>query len=306
MSKSRSTVSSRVARADGKGYVTRLGIRPSPLRDLYHFLLTVSWPALLGMIALLYLSVNAVFAMLYMAGGDSIVNARPGSFSDAFFFSVQTMATIGYGVYSPKTTWAHSLVTLEALSGALFVALSTGLMFAKFARPTSRVLFSEIAVITPRDGVPALMFRLANVRSNQIVEATAKVAVLKTELTKEGETLRRLHDLALLRDSTPSLTLTWTVVHPIVPGSPLHGMTPADAEREKIQVLVSISGIDDALSAMVHARKVYFWNDLVWGARFVDILDRLRDGEDVVDYTRFHETTPTPLPVAAPATPAAG
>lgn len=184
--------------------VVRLGETQAPLSDLYHLLLTISWPGFLGLIFAGYLISNALFALLYLAGGDSIKNAQAGSFADAFFFSVQTMATIGYGAMYPATPYANVLVALQALFGLLGVAMASGLMFARFSRPTARVMFSRVAVIHPREGVPTLMFRAANQRRNQILEAQIRMTLIRSETTAEGEYFRRF----------AFMICTWSAVRP--------------------------------------------------------------------------------------------
>src|SRR5262249_21672410 len=157
------------------------------------------WFKVMLLVAGTYLGINAIFATLYLAGGDCIAGAAPRSLRDAFFFSVQTFSTIGYGVMAPKTLYASVVVTLEAFVGLVTVAMATGLMFAKFSRPTARVLFSDRIVLAPRDGKPTLMLRLANERGNDIIEASFRVTVLKAEVTAEGEMMRRVHDVPLVR-----------------------------------------------------------------------------------------------------------
>src|SRR3989441_4147380 len=173
--------------------------------DLYHHLLSASWLRLLAVIAGLYLAANALFALAYLAEPRSIEHARPGSFIDAFFFSVQTMATIGYGKLVPRTGAANVLVTVEALVGLFGVAMVTGLMFAKFSHPTARVLFSRRAVVAPHDGVPCFMFRMANARGNNIVHAQVQVVLAREAAPLEGERLRRVHALGLRRPRGPLL-----------------------------------------------------------------------------------------------------
>src|SRR4028119_1320700 len=179
--------------------IVRKGISHSDWRDPYHLLLTLGWSRFIGLIVVSYIDTNTLFALLYLAGGDCLKNARPGSFWDAFFFSVQTMATIGYGAIYPSTDYANVLVTLEALVGLIGVAMSTGLMFARFSRPTARVLFSRVAVIAPHNGVPTLMLRVANERRNQVLAAQMGGALLRNEVTAEGEYMRRFYDLKLVR-----------------------------------------------------------------------------------------------------------
>jgi inward rectifier potassium channel len=258
------------------------------VRDLYHHLLVSSWPRLFALVAALYLVANALFALAYLAQPGSLAHARRGSFADAFFFSVQTMATIGYGRIAPRTIWANGVVTVEALVGLLGLALVTGLVFAKFSRPTARVLFSRHAVVAPFDGTPSLMFRMANARGNGIVEAQVHVVLARNEVTAESEAMRRFHDLALARRQSALFTLSWTAIHPIADGSPLRGATPASLAAADAEIVVSLLGLDEHFSQTVHARHRYRAADIVWGARFADILR----GQGHIDYTRFHDVVP--------------
>lgn len=258
--------------------------------DLYYELLASSWPRVLGLAALGFLAVNAVFALAYRELPGSIENARPGSFADSFFFSVQTMGTIGYGELRPATPAANLLVTIEVLVGLLGLAMMTGLVFAKFSRPTARVLFSSRAVIAPYDTVPSLMFRMANERGNTIVEAQVHVVLARNETTAEGERMRRFHDLEMSRRQTALFALSWTAIHPITARSPLHGATPESLAAAEAEIVVSLLGIDEQFSQTVHARHRYQAGDIVWNARFADIL--FRDGRRQLDYTRFHEVVP--------------
>jgi inward rectifier potassium channel len=271
-----------------------VGRRRRPLSDLYHSLLNATWGRLALLVAALYLGLNGLFGLAYWADRGGVENMRPGSYGDAFFFSVQTMATIGYGKMAPVSLFAHVVVTFEALLGLLTVAISTGLVFAKFSRPTARVLFSHVAVVAPRDGVPALMFRLANERGNQVVEANVRVTLARNERTSEGERVRRFHDLPLLRHSNPIFALTWTVISPITDRSPLHGMTPASLAEAQAEVIASLIGIDETSSQTVHARWSYVAREILWDMRFVDILSERPDGKRQVDYRVFHDVEPLP------------
>ena len=267
-------------------------VRRAVLGDLYHFLLTSSWPRLLALLAAGYGTANALFALGYLLESGAIENARPGSFADAFFFSVQTMATIGYGRMVPRTLLANVLVTLETLTGLLGLAMVTGLVFAKFSRPTARVLFSRVAVIGRRDGLRAFMFRMANERGNSIVEAQVHVALARQEVTVEGESVRRFYDLELVRRLNPIFPNTWTVVHPITESSPLHGATPASVETDEARIVVSVIGLDESYSQTVHARHSYAPADIVWNARFADVVVREPEGDVRIDYSRFHDVVP--------------
>jgi len=260
--------------------------------DLYHLLLTSSWPRLLGLLAIAYAAANALFALGYLIEPDAIENARPGSFADAFFFSVQTMATIGYGRMVPRTFLANTLVTLETLTGLLALAMITGLVFAKFSRPTARVLFSRVAVIGRRDGVRAFMFRMANERGNNIVEAQVHVALARQEVTAEGESVRRFYDLELARRLNPIFPNTWTVIHPIVDGGPLHHATATSLAVEDARIVVSVVGLDESYAQTVHARHSYGVQDIAWDARFVDIVTRDANGALRIDYGQFHDVVP--------------
>ncbi len=284
---------SRVLLPDGRLNLVRTGGRRGPLRDLYLYLLVSSWPRLLALFAAAYLAANALFAGLYLLDPDDIKGAHRGSFRDAFFFSVQTMSTIGYGAMSPGTAWADTLVTAESFAGLLGLATATGLIFAKFSRPGARVLFSRVAVVSLRDGVPCLMFRVANERANQIAEARVRVVLARDAVTAEGERLRRLEDLSLLRNDHALFAFSWTVVHPVDARSPLYGETAASLAASEAEIVVSLVGFDESFAQTVHARRSYVASEIIWDARFVDILSRLPDGRRLVDYTRFHDVEPT-------------
>jgi inward rectifier potassium channel len=292
----------RVTRLTGSGReVVSIGLRNTPLRDLYHSLLTTTWSQFFGLVLAAYLGANLIFASGYLAIGDGIEEARPGNFSDAFFFSVQTMATIGYGKMAPRGLEANLLVTMEALVGLLGLALVTGLVFAKFSRPTARVLFSRNAVITTFDGVPSLLFRMANERGNQIAEAQAHLVLLRTERTPEGEEVRRVHDLRLRRGQSAFFAFTWLVVHPITPDSPLFGETAATMQERDLDLVASVTGLDETLSQSVHARHSWSVEQILWRHRFVDVLVTLPDGRRAIDYRKFHEVAPDdPRPSGQP------
>ena len=270
--------------------VERRNIRRAPLADLYHSLIARSWGRLLGLMVSVYLSTNLLFATLYRLGGDCIAGAT--GFRDLFFFSVQTLSTIGYGTMAPKTTYAHILVTFQAFSGTLFVALVTGLVFAKFSRPTARVMWSKNVVLIERNGKRQLQFRMANERANQIVEAQLRVAVARNEIAPDGERMRRFYDLALQRDRNVIFVLTWTAVHEINEKSPLFGLTTEEMKSQGVQLVASLIGLDETFSQQVHARHSYGPDDFVFDMRFADIIGLAPDGVRYVDYSRFDEVVP--------------
>lgn len=258
--------------------------------DMYARLLDSSWWNLAGTIVTIYCLINIVFAGLYLAIGDGIENARPGSFMDAFFFSVQTMATIGYGRLIPIGALANTLVTVEALSGFCFLAVVTGLIFAKFSLPTARIIFSNVAVITNFNGTPHLMVRLANQRGNRIVEAQAHLSLLKLEVSKEGYKMRRFYDMKLMRDRLPLLQLSWTLMHPIDADSPLLHVDKEKLEQEETEIIIAINGLDETLSQTIHARFSYLADEIVYGEMFEDVVDRNEDHRIRINYEQFHKT----------------
>jgi inward rectifier potassium channel len=268
--------------------------------DFYHQLLTSSWPLLLLEVVAAFSIVNCLFASAYLVAGG-IEHARPGSFADAFFFSVQTMATIGYGRMAPVTFIANLLSCGEALTGLLTFALVTGLVFSKFARPTARVRFTRNAVISLRDGVPSLMFRMANVRANQIVEAQIHAVLARQERTLEGEEVRRFYDLDLTRYRNAIFSYSWTAVHPITLNSPLYGATAESLKAADGGIVVSLTGIDESFSQTVYARYYYDAEDIVWGARLADITHRTPEGEFILNFEGYDQVVPAVLPVLEPA-----
>jgi len=274
------------------------------LDDFYHYVMDAPWAVVVLFIGTAYIVMKIFFAGLYLVGGDCIAAAQPGSFSDAFFFSVQTMATIGYGAMAPKTTYAHLLVTVEAILGLFCTALATGIVFAKFARPTARVRWSEVALLNKRNGIPHLVFRVANARQNQIVEASIRLSVLKFETTTEGERMRRYYDMALLRSQNPIFAMTWTVMHPIDENSPLYGMTFDDMVAGRIEILAILTGLDSTFGQTIHARFAYAMEDIQENARFKDIVIEMPDGMRQVALDRISDWEPVPSASNAPSSPA--
>jgi len=269
-----------------------VGLRRPWFGDLYHFMLRISWCSFLFGGVALYLVANAGFALLYLLEPGAIANARPGSFADAFFFSVQTIATIGYGQLVPATLYANLVVTIETATGLMFLALATGLVFARFSRPTARMLFSRVAVIGPHNGRPTLSFRLANVRRNQILQTEVAATLVRDERTQEGVLIRRFYDLKLARTRSPVFALTFTVMHEIDRDSPLWGASAATLTAQNAELVVTASGIDETIAQRVHARTSYLPDEILWNHRFIDVIGWTEDGRRVIDYRRFHDTVP--------------
>jgi inward rectifier potassium channel len=283
----------RIENRDGRFVIHGSGQWYHYWRDPYHLLLTIPWIGFFGIVSGIYLVINALFALAYMAGGDCLEGAKAGSFGDAFFFSVQTLGSIGYGAIHPKTFYANSVVTVEAIASLSLIAVVTGLSFARFSRPIAKVLFSDVAVITSYNLQPTLMFRIANERHNFILEATAQAYLLIDEVTLEGHFMRRIHELKLPLHRTPSLTLTWTIVHPIDVHSPLYGLTAIDLERLHAQVSILIRGVDETVSYTITARHIYATSAIIFGHRFEDIIHNSPNGDRYFDYSRFHDITPS-------------
>lgn len=279
----------RIENQDGRFVIHGMGRWYHHWRDPYHLLLTIPWLGFMGIVSIAYISINALFALAYLAGGDCLDGARPGSFSDPFFFSVQTLGSIGYGAIHPKTFYANSIVTLEAISSLLLIAVVTGLAFARFSRPIAKLLFSKFIIVTSHNRQPTLMFRVANERHNFILEATAQIYLIIDEMTEEGESMRRIHELKLIRQRTPSLVLTWTIMHSIDPDSPLYGMTKADLERRRANISVLVSGVDETVAYSISARYSYDNQEILFDRRFEDIILKSDNGDRYFDYSRFHQ-----------------
>jgi inward rectifier potassium channel len=277
------------------------------VRDFYFKMLRLPWRVTIAAISGSFLLANALFSLAYLLfAPDGIANARHGSFADVFFFSVQTMGTIGYGNMYPRTGAANVLVVAEAITGLTLAAVWTGLVFAKFSRSTARLVFTRRAVISPMDGVPTLMFRISNQRSNQIVDARITLVMIRTEQLPDGGTFYRMVDLKLQRSRALSLSRSWSVHHTINDHSPLHGETPESLAAKDIELQVLTVGLDDIFMQTVHAQHRYFANQIVWGARHADILSETPEGNlvldlgkfDVVEPTKPTETFPYPRPEA--------
>lgn len=260
--------------------------------DLYAFLLRLGWGRLFLLGAIVYLGIHAIFATIFVSIGACIKGARPGSWWDAYYFSVQTLSTIGYGGLTPAGAAGNALVIIESMVGIVCIALATGLVFSKFARPTARVVFSRVAVVHPHDGVPSLLFRLANQRDTNIVEATLKVTLLMDHVTVEGNSIRRLFDTKIQRSFTPIFVLSWLVIHPIDEESPLYGMTRQEMEDKDVRIIITMTGIDGIFSQTIHAYHVYWMEDLMWDMSFVDVLEPLPTKQIRIHFDRFHDVVP--------------
>jgi len=289
----------RIVQRNGRANVRRVGGRPKRLfQDLFHAVLVAPWLAYIAGLVGLLLGFNLLFAGLYLFQPGSIDGARAGSWQDAFFFSVETFATVGYGVMHPATLFGHVLATAEIICGMLGVALATGLTYAKFTRPKSNVLFSNVATIAVFDGCPTLMFRAANLRANQIVEAQVRVTLVRPGRTPEGYDIRRFIDLDLVRKDSPVFALTWTVMHRIDERSPLFGADAAVLAAMDAEIIAVVTGIDETSSSLIHARHSFRHPEIVLDEVFDDVIRHADDGLIHIDYRLFHATRPATVLLA--------
>ncbi|WP_159875473.1 ion channel [Aquitalea denitrificans] len=295
--------------AKGKGRQVVVGghvihVHQLPLKlanDIYHVAMTMSWPQFYVAIAALFFVLNMLFASLYQLGEGSIANQFPRDFWGAFFFSVETLATVGYGDMHPQTVYAHIISMLEIFIGMMSLALVTGVTFARFSLPRSRIVFSRHPVIRPMDGRQVLMLRAANARQNVIVDAEAQLHMLLNTVSSEGTPLRRLHDLKLQRQHHPMFVLSWTLMHVIDEHSPLYGRSAEELAQLRAGFILSIGGSDEVTRQSMAARHLFQHDDIRWNHQYQDLLYTDEHGEDHVDFGLLHAISPMPEP-PAPAT----
>jgi inward rectifier potassium channel len=288
----------RLLNRDGSFNVHREGIGFWQSLSLYNWLLQITWPRFFALVVATYIAVNVIFASLFLlAGADALTGASPGGrFWRAFFFSVETFGTIGYGNIAPQNVAAHILMTFEAISGLLGIALITGILFARFSRPVPKIAFSNHALVSPYHGGRALMFRIANERSSQLVDVEARV-VLALFDQRDGHATRRFNMLSLERNRVALFPLSWTVVHPIDESSPLFGLSERDLSERGAEFLVLLTASDETFMQTVHARSSYRYEEIVWGARFSDVFGHDRAAHDLaVDISRIHAFERVALP----------
>ena len=270
----------------------RLGLHRTNYSDLYHGALVITWPRFLAIGLTAYLILNLLFAAAFFVQAGSINHARAGDFQDAFFFSVQTMATIGYGVLTPATLYANIVVTAETMVSLVYTAFITGLIFARFSRPTARVNFARVVTISTHNGLSTLTVRMANGRSNQIVEAEVSLTLLRSELTHEGGFMRRFYDLNLVRSHTPIFSLSFIAMHIIGPDSPLHGVTAEKLEASDAELLVTVTGLDGTMTQTIHARTSYAADEILFGYHYADIFGFTAGNRLVIDDDQFDAVVP--------------
>jgi inward rectifier potassium channel len=271
--------SERVVRLGGREIIAE-GLQLNFWADISHRCMTASWPAFILGAALVFLAFNAVFALLYLIGDQPIANVKSRDYIDYFYFSIETLSTAGYGDMHPQSHYGHFIATIELFTGIFSMSLMTGLIFARFSRPSAR----------PYEGKPTLMMRFANERHNIIGNATARLWLFKDIVTAEGHEVRRFYELPLLRNENPALALSWTLYHVIDEQSPLYGYSAEDLAASDVSLIVVVSGYDVIAAQTVHARKSYQHHEILHGRRYVDVLGTTDDGRVRIDYGRFHDT----------------
>lgn len=283
-----------------------IGAKSAPFRDFYHGFLQLSFPAAFIGIVAAVLTINTVFALLYLFFGG-IANADPNSFIDAFSFSMQTIATIGYGAMYPQSPAAKVISDMEALSGMMVTALATGLLFTKFSQTRATLSFTRNMVIAQHDGQPTLMFRVGNDRGNLIVEAQARLVLTRTETAANGSIFYRMHDLKLIRDRSISFIRSWNLMHTITPDSPLYGLSAKDLVEQEVEIVCAVVGIDDTSLQPIHARGTWRDSQILFAHRLKDMLAPQPNGKIHVYLNHFDEVEPemSPAPIVNSPSPTA-
>jgi inward rectifier potassium channel len=270
----------------------KLGVSRFDFNDPYHFALTLSWPEFFVVLVLAYLSINVLFALLYFAVPSSINNLPPHSLLDAFFFSVETLATVGYGFMVPATRYGHIVATVEIFIGMIFTATMTGLIFVRFSKPKAKILFADRPVVTLHGGRPVLMVRVGNGRVNALTDAVARMTVLIVDTGPDGQHFRRAVDLALTRFDMPFFPLTWTLMHELDAASPLQGLAHDPEVASRLRMMLSITARDPSLGAQVHAAHTYRGTEIAVGMRYADAVTWDGSDHSVADMRKISAIEP--------------
>jgi inward rectifier potassium channel len=284
----------------GQREILAEGIRRVVFQDLFYYFMTITWPQLFATFAAFFLAFDTLFGFAYHLVPGCIANLNPPGFAGAFFFSVETLATVGYGDMHPQTVYGHTVAMIEIFVGLMSLAVITGIMFARFSRPRARFLFSKNLVVRPIDGQRTLILRAANLRLNVVQDASASLYMMRDEVTVEGFNIRRVVDLPLRRSTQPMFNLGWTIMHVLDESSPLSRETPDSLSKSEAAFVLNISGTDESTGQTLTTRAEYSNRDIRWNAAFHDILVEDANGLLHIDYANFDEVEPLP---DAPGTP---
>jgi inward rectifier potassium channel len=276
----------------GHREIETLGLDQGFWTDLYHRSMSVYWPVFFGSAAAIFVTLNAIFAGLYYLGDEPVANVGRRNPLELFYFSIETLATVGYGDMHPQSNYGHLVATVEIFTGMCFLAVLTGLVFARFSRPRARFVFADTAVVANHEGEQTLMIRMANARHNTISRANARLWLIRAERTTEGDQLRRFYELKLDRADHPMFVLSWTLFHLINEDSPLYGATGSDLAEGDGMLVLNVGGLDDSSAQQLYARRVYSWRDIKWQHRYRDITSVSPQGRFLLDYTQFNDVVP--------------
>jgi inward rectifier potassium channel len=268
------------------------GVARFDVRDPYHLALTLSWGSFLAVLFLSYLVINLLFAILYVLQPGCIANTGSGSLLDTFFFSIETLATVGYGAMVPVTLYGHIVVSFEIFCGILFASVTTGLIFVRFSKPRARIVYADTAVVTRLNGQPTLMVRIAHGRLSALVSASVRLTALIMEQSQEGQRFLRVRDLPLSCPSLPLFPLTWTIMHPLDEHSPLAQYSPQDLIAAKVRLYITIEGRDPAMQGTVFDMKSYTPDRIAFGMRYADAVSWNEFGHARADLTRLSAIEP--------------
>jgi inward rectifier potassium channel len=276
----------------GDRVVTTHGLPRNLWMDIYHVCMTLTWPAFIATLAGIFLVLNTLFACVYFVGDQAIANLSPPGFLGAFFFSVETLATVGYGDMHPQSIYGHLVATIEIFTGSISLAVVTGVMFARFSRPRARIISSNHPIVRPFDGRQTLIIRAANARQNVIVDASAKLRMIRAEVTQEGVPMRKLYDLKLVRDQHPILLLGWNIMHVIDETSPLYGQTAEMLAAGDVGFILTIDGLDETTAQTMQSRFMYAHDAVRWNHAYVDLFVLDKEGGNHMDFSKFHDVHP--------------
>lgn len=249
--------------------------------------MTVRWPWLILVIGAAYVLIVGLFGVLYLLDANGVAGLRPYRFFDHFFYSSHIFSTLGFSHIHPVSSYCNALTTIESFIGWCSFGLITGLLFSRFSRPSARVIFSHFATIEPYEGKPTLVFRAANKRGNLILQSEIRVTMARNEKTLEGESIRRIHDLKLVRATSSLFNLTWTVRHQIDENSPLFGQTPESLRTSETELTILLSGTDDAFGQTVYGHFAYNHEEILFDHHFISMFNRNEAGHPVIDFSKF-------------------